>query len=83
LCPIQSLRAHNHSDDTHSGDIKRDNHPAFRLHHETGRVWIEFSGAARAPQTDAPGEGQVQVETELRAEIVDPPVPIQEWAAGR
>jgi hypothetical protein len=48
-----------------------------------GRVWIEFEGSASPTISDSPDGGQVQVEATLHSEIIDPPVPILEWAAGR
>ena len=43
-----------------------------------GRVWIAFGAAVQPPQQEA-GPGDVQVQAEVCSEVVDPPVPLEEW----
>jgi hypothetical protein len=57
--------------------------------HVLGRVWIEFRGEAKMEKSRpgksahakgaALGEGSVGVHAEVVAEVVDPPIPLEQW----
>jgi hypothetical protein len=51
-----------------------------------GRVWVAFGGSLGPLSTaddDTLHQGSVAVEAEVCSEVVDPPVPLEEWAEGR
>src|SRR3954466_11135166 len=48
-----------------------------------GRVWIAFGAGIRGPDSQSDASGDVRVQAEVCSEIVEPPVPLQQWAIGR
>jgi len=56
-----------------------------------GRVWVAFGGSVEAPTTgqgddgalEVAGDGEVEIQAEICSEVVDPPVPLEEWVEGR
>ena len=47
-----------------------------------GRVWVAFGAGIDAPDEALMG-GSVAIQAEVCSELVEPPVPIDEWAQGR
>src|SRR4051812_34737099 len=48
-----------------------------------GRVWVAFGAAVDTQEVRTRQGGAVHVQAEVCSEVIDPPVPVEEWASGR
>jgi hypothetical protein len=46
-----------------------------------GRVWVAFGGELEAPDAALEG-GEIEIHAEVCSELIDPPLPIDDWFAS-